>query len=58
MDPARISEESLRLIKQNQPQDYNKLMEIMFGKSQAYNQAFGLVWYDLEPAAKMLYPVN
>ncbi len=57
MDPVRISEESLKLIKQATAQEYSKLVESMFGKAQAYNQAFGLVWYDLEPAAKLLYPV-
>jgi hypothetical protein len=52
LDVSRITQETLGLIKGAKPQDLG-----MLEKAQAYNQSFGLVWYDLEPAAKLLYPV-
>jgi hypothetical protein len=63
LDPQRLSEESIRVLREAQanPQQYadllNKINPGFFGKAQNYNQAFGLVWYDLEPVAKLLYPV-
>jgi hypothetical protein len=45
-----ITQETLDMLKQAKPQDLALLQK-------AFNQSLGLVWYDLEPAAKLLYPV-
>ena len=45
-----ITEQTLNMVKQALPQDWDKMEKI-------FNQALGLVWYDLEPSAKLLYPV-
>jgi len=45
-----ITQETLKLIKAAKAQDIGDL-----GK--AFTQALGLVWYDLEPAAKVLVPI-
>jgi len=50
MDPGKLTQDTLDQLKKAAPQDPSVL-----GK--AYNQALGLVWYDLEPTAKLLYPV-
>ena len=49
---GNVTKETLDLIKAAQPQS-------LVGQeiAKAYNQATGLVFYDLEPAAKLLYPV-
>jgi hypothetical protein len=45
-----ITQETLDMLKQAKPQDLALLQK-------AFNQSLGLVWYDLEPTAKLLYPV-
>jgi len=45
-----ITQQTLDMVKQAAPQDWGKLEKI-------FNTALGLVWYDLEPTAKLLYPV-
>src|SRR5512139_2390353 len=50
MNMHGITQQTLEMVKQAAPQDWNKLEKI-------FNTALGLVWYDLEPTAKLLYPV-
>lgn len=50
MRMSGITEQTLNMVKQAVPQDWDKMEKI-------FNQALGLVWYDLEPTAKLLYPV-
>jgi len=55
MDPRMlqmygITQETIAMLQKTQPQDMAVLQK-------AFTQALGLVWYDLEPSAKLLYPV-
>ena len=55
MDPRMlqmygITQETIAMLQKAQPQDMAALQKI-------FNVALGLVWYDLEPSAKLLYPV-
>lgn len=50
MQTHGLTQQTLDLVKQAVPQDWSKLEKV-------FNVALGLVWYDLEPSAKLLYPV-
>ena len=52
MNPSMfgVTQETLDMFKQMKPQDAAILEKV-------FNTALGLVWYDLEPTAKLLYPV-
>jgi hypothetical protein len=49
-----VTNETLQLVKSMKAQD---LALLPGNLAKAYTQALGLVWYDLEPTAKLLYPV-
>ena len=53
MNP-NVTAETLNLIKSMKGQDLGLLPGNL---AKAFTQAMGLVWYDLEPSAKLLYPV-
>lgn len=50
MNVSGVTQQTLDLVKQAVPQDWSKLEKV-------FNTSLGLVWYDLEPVAKLLYPV-
>ncbi len=50
MQTYGLTQQTLDMVKAAVPQDFSKLEKV-------FNVALGLVWYDLEPTAKLLYPV-
>jgi hypothetical protein len=52
---TNVTNETIQLIKSMQAQDLSLLRPGNLQK--AFTQALGLVWYDLEPTAKLLYPI-